>query len=75
MRNNSQTNREKTKKSSTTTSESLSAPTNNDTTTMMIIDRKISLATEGLQPCFENWLRIRTSNALIRTFITTFRYY
>src|ERR1700693_1439348 len=62
MRNNSPTNREKTKKSST--SESLSAPINNDTTTMMIIDRKISLATEGLQSCVENWLRMRTSDEI-----------
>ena len=62
MRNNNQTNREKTKKSST--SESLSAPINNDTTTMLIIDRKISLATEGLQPYVENWLRIRTSDEI-----------
>jgi len=28
----------------------------------MIINRRISLATEGLQPYIENWLRIRTSN-------------
>jgi hypothetical protein len=68
MRNNNQTNREKTKNSSTT-SESLSAPINNDTT-MMIIDRKISLATEGLQPYIENWLRIRTSDE-IASFLNT----
>jgi uncharacterized UBP type Zn finger protein len=54
-RNYCQTNREQTKESSATA-------INNNTTTMMIIDRKLSLATQGLQPYVENWLRIRTSN-------------
>jgi hypothetical protein len=57
MRNNNQTNREKTGKSSC---EDLSSAINHTTT--MIINRKISLATEGLQPYIENWLRIKTSN-------------
>ncbi|MGC2573364.1 MAG: hypothetical protein WA364_17760 [Candidatus Nitrosopolaris sp.] len=56
MRNNNQTNREKTGKS-----ESLSSAVN-DSTTTMILNRKISLATEELHPYLENWLRIKTSN-------------
>lgn len=65
MINKNQTNRDKTKESSTTY-ESLSAAVNNDTTTMIVNNRKISLATEGLQPYVENWLKVRTSkeNAL-----------
>jgi len=59
MINDNQTNRERTQKSSVTTSESLSAA---NATSMMTINRKISLATEGLQHYVENWLRIRTSN-------------
>lgn len=59
MINDNQTNRERTQKSSVTTSESLSAANG---TSMMTINRKISLATEGLQHYVENWLRIRTSN-------------
>ena len=31
---------------------------------MLIIDRKINLATEELQPYVENWLRIRTSDEI-----------
>ena len=46
MLNDNQINRKRTPKS----------------TTKMIINRRISLATEGLQPYIENWLRIRTSN-------------
>src|SRR5215467_270015 len=46
MLNDNQINRKRTPKS----------------TTKMIINRKISLATQGLQPYVENWLRIRTSN-------------
>ena len=53
--NYNQTNRRKTLKSSVTRSESLAAF--NDTT-----NRKVSLATEGLPPCVENWLRNRTSD-------------
>jgi len=53
--NDNQTNRERAPKFPVTGSESLAAI--NDTT-----NRKISLATEGLPPRVENWLRIRTSN-------------
>ncbi|MFZ0512378.1 MAG: hypothetical protein WAM14_12285 [Candidatus Nitrosopolaris sp.] len=66
MRNNNKTNGEETKKSSATISESLSTAIN-DTPTMMISDRKISLATEGLQSYVENWLRIRTSKEIALT--------
>lgn len=60
MRNNNRTNREKTGKS---TSESVASDLNlNGTTTTMIINRKISLATEGLPPYIENWLRMKISN-------------
>ena len=53
--NYNQTNRGRTPKSSVTRSESLAA-INDTTTTKMIINRKISFATEGLQPRVENWL-------------------
>lgn len=56
--NYNQTNRGRTPKSSVTRSESLAA-INDTTTTKMIISRKISFATEGLQPRVE---RVRTSN-------------
>ncbi len=59
--NYNQTNHGRTPKSSVTRSESLAA-INDTTTTKMIINRKISFATEGLQPRVENWLRVRTSN-------------
>jgi hypothetical protein len=57
MRNNNQTNRKKTGKS---TYEDLSSATNHITNTL--INRRISLATEGLPSYVENWLRIKTSN-------------
>ncbi|HXP53017.1 MAG TPA: hypothetical protein VN922_23940, partial [Bacteroidia bacterium] len=60
MINNNRTNRERIKKASATTSETLSAITG--TTDVIISNRKISLATQGLRPYVENWLRIRTSN-------------
>ena len=34
----------------------------NGTTDVKTINKRISLATEGLQPYVENWLRIKTSN-------------
>jgi hypothetical protein len=55
MIHDNQTNRGKTE-SSVTNSESLSAAINGTT------GRKISFATEGLQPYVENWLRVKTSN-------------
>ena len=57
--NNKQTNRQQI---STSTSKTLSSAINNNSTALMIIDRKISLATEGLQRYVTNWLRIKTSN-------------
>src|SRR3989442_10362078 len=57
--NNNQTNRQQT---STSTSKTLSSAINNNSTIMIVIDRKISLATEGLQRYVKNWLRIKTSN-------------
>ena len=58
MINNNRTNRERIKKA--TTSETLSAV--NGTTDVITCNRKISLATEGLEPYVENWLKIKTSN-------------
>jgi integrase/recombinase XerD len=58
MRNNNQTNREKTGRS---TYEDLSSATNRTTNTM-ISNRRIGLATEGLPLYVGNWLRIKTSN-------------
>jgi hypothetical protein len=58
MINNNRTNCE-TKSASGTTSEILSAV--NGTTDVKTINKRISLATEGLQPYVENWLRIKTS--------------
>src|SRR5215469_2242713 len=60
MINNNQTNRERIKKDSGTTSETLSGV--NGTTDVTTISKRISLATEGLQPYIENWLKIKTSN-------------
>lgn len=60
MINNNRTNHERIKKASGTTSETLSAV--NGTTDVTTINKRISLATEGLQPYVENWLRIKTSN-------------
>jgi integrase/recombinase XerD len=56
--NNNQTNRQQI---STPTSKTLSSAINRSTD-MVIIERKISLATEGLQHYVSNWLRIKTSN-------------
>jgi integrase/recombinase XerD len=60
MINNNQTNREKINKASATTSETLSAV--NGTTAVITGNRRISLATEGLKPYVENWLKMKTSN-------------
>jgi hypothetical protein len=60
MINNNRTNRERIKKASATTSETFLAV--NGTTDVIASNRRISLATEGLQPCVENWLKIKTSN-------------
>jgi hypothetical protein len=54
-RNDNQTNQQQT---STPTSKTLSSAINKNSTNMMIIERKISLATKGLQRYVENWLRI-----------------
>ena len=62
-RNNNQTNRQQT---SIPTSKTLSSAINNNSTTMMIIERKISLVTEGLQRYVENWLRIVLSSECCR---------
>jgi integrase/recombinase XerD len=43
-------------------SKTFAAPTNNNSTTMMSNERKISLATEGLQRYVKNSLTIKTSN-------------
>ena len=58
-RNNNQTNRQQI---STSTFKALASPTNNNSTSIMSNERKISLATEGLQRSVKNWLRIKTSN-------------
>jgi integrase len=58
--NNNLNNRERIKEASATTSETFLAV--NGTTDVITINRRISLATEGLQPCVENWLKIKTSN-------------
>jgi|GEM_PF-4598956 len=58
-RNNNQTNQQQI---STSTSKALASPTNNNSTTIMSNERKINLATQGLQPNIKNWLRIKTSN-------------
>jgi hypothetical protein len=62
-RNNNQTNRQQT---SIPISKTLASPTNNNSTTIMSNERKISLATEGLQRYVANSLTIKTSqeNAL-----------
>jgi integrase/recombinase XerD len=60
MINNNRTNRERIKKASATTSETFLAV--NGTIDVITSNRRISLATEGLQPCVENWLKIKTSN-------------
>src|SRR5215467_6500762 len=56
MIHESQSNRGRTQESSVTKSESLSDAIDG------ITGRKISFATEGLQPYVENWLRIKTSS-------------
>jgi hypothetical protein len=56
---NNRTNCE-TKKASDTTPEAFSAV--NGTTDVITSNRRISLATEGLEPYVEKWLRIKTSN-------------
>jgi hypothetical protein len=53
-RNYNQTNRRQT--------SSLSPTIGKDCASTTMIDRKISLAIEGLKRYVENWLRIRTSN-------------
>jgi len=58
-RNNNQTNRQQIP---TSTFKALASPTNNKSTSIMSNERKISLATEGLQRSVKNWLRIKTSN-------------
>ena len=58
-RNNNQTNRQQIP---TSTFKALASPTNNNSTSIMSNERKISLATEGLQRSVKNWLRIKTSN-------------
>ncbi|HYT02220.1 MAG TPA: hypothetical protein VEL70_04865 [Candidatus Acidoferrum sp.] len=58
-RNNNQTNRQQIP---TCTFKALASPTNNNSTSIMSNERKISLATEGLQRSVKNWLRIKTSN-------------
>ena len=58
-RNNNQSNRQQT---SIPISKTLPSPTNNNSTTIMSTERKISLATEGLQHYFKNSLTINTSN-------------
>ena len=58
-RNNNQSNRQQT---SIPISKTLPSPTNNNSTSIMSNERKISLATEGLQRSVKNWLRIKTSN-------------
>jgi len=53
-------------------SQNLSSDTNDP----IFDDRKISSTTEGLQPCFEKWLRTRISNknaALISEYITSLK--
>ena len=59
MINNNRTNRERIKKTSTTSETLLPA---NGTIDVITSNRRISLATEGLQPYVENWLKIKTSN-------------
>ena len=56
MIHNNQGHRGSTQESSVTKSETLSDAIDGT------IGRKISFATEGLQPYVENWLRIKTSN-------------
>ncbi len=56
--NNNQTNRQQI---STPTSKTLSSAINRSTD-MVIIERKISLATKGLQRYVKNWLASKTSN-------------
>ena len=58
-RGNNQTNRHRL---STPTFKTVSSTNNNTSTTMEIIERKIGLATEGLQRYVGNWLRMQTSN-------------
>ena len=58
-RNNNQTNRQQIP---TSTFKALASPTNKNSTSIMSNERKISLATEGLQRSVKNWLRIKTSN-------------
>jgi hypothetical protein len=62
-RNNNQTNRQQT---SIPISKTLAAPTNDNSTTIMSNERKLSLASEGLQRYVKDSLTIRTSkeNAL-----------
>jgi hypothetical protein len=57
-RSNNQTNRHQI---STSTSKTVSFIINNTGITMEIIERKIGLATEGLQRYVRNWLRMKTS--------------
>jgi hypothetical protein len=58
-KNNNQTNRQQI---STSTSKALASPTNNNSTSIISNERKINLATQGLQRNVKDWLRIKTSN-------------